>query len=150
MYSQKKYTMKKLIVLIAFCSTAFAYAQGQENKGKDMSAVESATLQTKKMTLALALDDGQSKKAYALILSQTEKRKAAKKEKTGDKKPSKEERLKRINTRLDEQIAFQNEMKSILTATQFEEWRKMTKNRKMRGKRGANGGKKGRNRRHKE
>jgi protein CpxP len=129
--------MKKLIVLIAFCVTAFTYAQGPPHEAKDLSATERAGLQTKKMTLALALDTAQSKKAYTVILSQVEKHMVAKetrKERAEDQIPSKEEHLKRMNMRLDSKIAFQNEMKTILTITQFEQWRKIAKKGEMNKK----------------
>jgi hypothetical protein len=120
---------------------------------EDLSATERANIQTKKMTVALALDPAQSHKAYAAILSQTKERMAAKdskKEASENQKPSKEEHLKHMNMRLDSQIAFQNEMKSILTTTQFEQWRKMTKKGKMTRKNKRNNSKRGRNMRHKK
>lgn len=145
--------MKKLIVLIAFCVTAITFAQGPPHEMEGLSATERANLQTKKMTLALALDPAQSQKAYAAILSQTKERMAAKdskREAAENQKPSKEEHLKHMNMRLDSQIAFQNEMKSILTTTQFEQWRKMTKKGKMTRKNKRNDSKRGRNMRHKK
>lgn len=130
--------MKKLILIVVFCATAISYAQGPRDNAKDFTAAERASLHTKKMTLALALDNAQSKKVYAVVLSQVEDRMAAqavKKEQKEGQKPSKEERLKRLNARLDSQIAHQNEMKSILTGPQFEQWKAMAK----KGKRGRKG-----------
>lgn len=145
--------MKKLILFVAICTSAFTYGQEHREEAKNLSASERASLQTKKLTLALALDKVQSEKVYAVILPQVEKRmemKAKKKADKGDQKPSKEERIKHINMRLDAQIAFQNEMKNILTTAQFEEFRKMAKKRKMRGKNRGGDRKRGRNMRHKK
>jgi hypothetical protein len=130
--------MKKLILIVVFCATAISYAQGARDDAQKFTAAERASLHTKKMTLALALDNAQSKKVYAVVLSQVEDRmaaQAAKKEQKEGQKPSKEERLKRLNARLDSQIAHQNEMKSILTGPQFEQWKTMAK----KGKRGRKG-----------
>lgn len=130
--------MKKLILIMAFCTTVFSYAQGPREEAQNFTAAERASLQTKKMTLALALDNAQSKKVYAVILPKVEERmaaKAAKKEKQERQKPTKEERFKRLNMRLDSQIAYQNEMKSILTGPQFEQWKTIAK----KGKRGRKG-----------
>lgn len=131
--------MKKLILILAFCTTAFSQAQGPRDDAQEFTAAERASLHTKKMTLALALDNAQSKRVYAVVLSQVEHRmaaQAAKKEQQERQKPSKEERFKRVNMRLDSKIAFQNEMKSILTEPQFVQWhelkKRVTKSRKGR------------------
>lgn len=127
---------------MAFCTTAFSYAQEPRDDAQNFTAAERASLHTKKMTLALALDNAQSKKVYAVILPKVEQRmatKAAKKEQQERQKPSKEERFKRINMRLDTKIAFQNEMKSILTEPQFEQWHRL-KRRVYKGRKGRHSG----------
>lgn len=97
----------------------------------DLKSEDIATLQSKKMTLALDLTEKQQAQVKDLILKQAttrnEKVKAREKMTKGDvaQKPSKEERLKMQNARLDEQIEMKKEMKSILTADQYQKWEKM-------------------------
>lgn len=94
---------------------------------KDFTAEEIATLQTKKMTLHLDLTSVQQTKIQALNLEQVKLRKEKmeareKMMETQDAKPSKEDRLKMMNEKLDHQIAAKQKLKSILTAEQFEKW----------------------------
>ncbi len=65
-----------------------------------------------------------------------EKREELKKARTDkDEKPSKEERVAMRNERMDEKIAMQRKMKSILNDDQFDKWQKMSQ-RRDKGKRG--------------
>ena len=56
----------------------------------------------------------------------------AKKEKSSEEKPSKKERLKRMNEKLEHQIATKKKMKGVLNADQYEKWSK--KNARMHSK----------------
>lgn len=141
--------MKKLILIAMAFVTLQAVAQDKRKGGekserkmmKDLSAEEIATLGSKKMTLALDLSTAQQAQVKAVLLEQatTRKQKMAEREKTKNdndaKKPSKEERLKMTNAKLDSQIAMKKEMKSILTAEQYETWTKMESNRNHKAKR---------------
>lgn len=144
--------MKKLVIIALALFTLQATAQegkrGNQNKERgqkmmNLSTEEMATLQTKKMTLHLDLTDSQQAKIQKLNLENATKRKAmmdarkAKKESGNATKPSKDERLAMMNSRLDHQIAMKAKMKDILNAEQYAKWekaqaRKMykTKNRK--------------------
>lgn len=140
--------MKKIIVLIALMVMTVAQAQ-QGRKGdrgekmKDVTPQEMATVQSKKLTLALDLSDQQEKEVYQVLFKQAEKREANKisredREKLSDNQ-KKEARLKM----LDEKIAVKRNMKKILNNDQYAEWEKMMQQRaKKRGK----GDKKRRNR----
>ena len=134
--------MKKLIMAIAVLGafTVSAQRHGEGKISKDLSAEQIATLRTKKMTLALALDDKQSDKVYTVLLDQAKDRKAMiTNRKSKEEKPelTKEERFAKTNERLDKRIAVQNEMKAILTDSQFEQYKKMnSKHRKGNKKKG--------------
>lgn len=112
-------------------------AQEPQNKNqdrkqfyKDMSAEEMASLQTKKMTLHLDLSDKQQKEIYDINLKNAYERKIwmEKHQTMSDNKkfanPSKENRLKMMNARLDHQIEMKDKMKSILNDEQFAKWEK--------------------------
>lgn len=130
--------MKKLVlILIAFTAITATAQRGHGREMAKLSAEDAATLQTKKMTLALALDESQATKVYQLNLQQAQNRKARKKAgKNRDENTefSQEDRFKRQNEMLDEKIALQNEMKKILSEEQFKQWRRMAHKRHKRGK----------------
>lgn len=134
--------MKKLAILALALITFQANAQDnssekrQENKKERMEKrmklepKEMAELKTKKMTLHLDLTEAQQTKVMALNLENAKQRKehfkkhADKKDDSEKAKPSKEEKLKRMNAKLDAQIATKKQMKDILNADQYEKWEK--------------------------
>ncbi len=140
--------MKKAIWAIALLIGALGMAQeeGKSNRGamKDLTPEQMATLQTKKMTLALDLSEAQQSQIQALNLENAKTRKAkmeerkAKKEAGEAKKPTSEERYAIQNARLDQMIAQKAEMKKILSEEQYDKWEKMAhrrgKHRKGKGK----------------
>lgn len=126
--------MKNLIVIaIAFLSLqVMAQDHGRPHHKKmdkemlkDLSAEDMATLKTKRMTLDLDLDESQSKAVYALFLEESKRLKTKMAERNNEEKkekPSKEEHLKRLNEKLDRQIALKKEMKSILNEDQYKKY----------------------------
>lgn len=155
--------MKKIILIaIAFIGLQ-AMAQGQKKqdnnkrgnhqKMMNLSAEQMATLQTKKMTLALDLNTSQQNDIKQINLENATKRKAmmaerkAKKESGEGKKPSDDERYAMANAKLDHMIATKAKMKKILNKEQFEKWEKaqkrMAKNRN-NNKKGSKKGKQNR------
>ncbi|MBA80428.1 MULTISPECIES: hypothetical protein [unclassified Leeuwenhoekiella] len=140
--------MKKLalILTIMISCTAFAQRDGRQDRLKKMmeaSPEEMADIQTKRLTLALVLDDKQLKAIYDLELAAAKERKAhwqerAEKMKSGEK-PTEEERAAMRENRkdryaamLDKQIAHQEKMQKILNEEQFDQWRKMKMKQKQR------------------
>ena len=134
--------MKKLAIIALALITFQANAQEnkddkrQEHKKErlekrmQLEPQEMAELKTKKMTLHLDLTEAQQSKVMALNLEQAKTRKehfkkhADKKEDSEKAKPTKEEKLKRMNAKLDAQIATKKQMKDILNADQYEKWGK--------------------------
>ncbi|WP_324025451.1 hypothetical protein QSV08_19945 [Maribacter sp. BPC-D8] len=145
--------MKKIVMAILVMAAISVSAQDHNMKGKrgdmkDLSPEQVATLQTKKMTLALDLNESQQAKVKTILTKDATARKA----KMADRKASKEdgkkvltseEKYAKQNERLDYQIARKKEMKSILTADQFNKWEKMSHRKKMRGHGKDKGDKKG-------
>jgi len=134
--------MKKLILIALAFVTLQAVAQDKRKRDshddsskremmKDLSPDEIATLGSKKMTLALDLSQQQQTQVKTVLLTQATKRKQMmedrdkKMENKDAKQPSKEERVKLMNSRLDDKIAMKQEMKSILTAEQYVKWEEM-------------------------
>lgn len=97
---------------------------------QDLTPQETAELQTKKMTLLLDLTDQQQVEVEKLLFNEAKVRMAKKeefkanREKLQGEKPSKEERLKMTNERLDHQIEMKKKMKAILNAEQYAKFEK--------------------------
>lgn len=150
--------MKKLILIaIAFIglqATAQQRQQGPNNRdGRQkimkLSAEDMATLQTKKMTLALDLNESQQKEIKKINLenaaarkAQMEKRKANQ-EAGNAQRPSEEERLKMMNTMLDHKIEMKAKMKTILNDEQYAKWEKAQARMDAKKRDGMKGKKKG-------
>ncbi|APX99546.1 hypothetical protein [Lacinutrix venerupis] len=156
--------MKKLlIVAVALFALQINAQDKKENKKelrkekmeqyRNMDSKEIAALQTKKMTLALDLTPEQQSKVEQINIKNADLRKAAMEKrmaaKDTDKKLSPEDKLKRENERLDQEIATKREMKAILTPEQYEKYSKMSKRRGNKGMRGKMKGKKGEKKEHK-
>ena len=132
--------MKKLVLIALAFIALQATAQEQRRQGKDgqerrqkmanLSAEDMATLQTKKMTLHLDLNESQQAKIQKINLENAIQRKSmmedrkAKKESGELKKPTDEERLKMMNAKLDHKIAMKAKMKDILDDEQYTKWEK--------------------------
>ena len=135
--------MKKLCIIAIAFITLQATAQDQkpaltkskvERVKSDMTPEEIAQIQTKKMTLELDLNESRQKQVNALLLEEARNR-AEKKEAYNKIKDNaeakaaltKEDRVKMMNERLDNQIAMKAKMKNILNADQYAKWeQKMT------------------------
>ncbi len=128
--------MKKLILIAMAFVSLQSIAQDREKGNRkhkaemmqNLSAEDIATLGAKKMTLKLDLSDAQQAEVKNLLLEEAtfrkEKMEARKEEKEADdfQRPTKEERLKMQNERLDRQIEMKQKMKSILDDEQYAEW----------------------------
>ena len=151
--------MKKILIiavaLLAFQVTAQEQQRERSNKqGKslkmmDLSAEDAAALQTKKMTLHLDLNKSQQAEIKKINLENTTKRKAMMAERKARKKsgeiqkPTQEQRLKMLNTKLDRKIAMKAKMKNILDKEQYAKWEKAQMQNTKNGKNKKKGLKKG-------
>jgi len=142
--------MKNLIVILTVLVSLNGFAQ--RRGGEKLSPEQMATLSTKKMTLALDLNESQQAKVYELNLDNASKRQSKQTElkalRASDdrKKPTKDEQFAMRSEMLDHQIAQKTKMQAILNKDQFTKWEKMQQHqkRKMTKKVGA---RKGRNQR---
>ncbi|MEJ2584724.1 MAG: hypothetical protein P8Z38_06685 [Robiginitalea sp.] len=127
--------MKKIFTLSLLLLTFGAMAQKKPHHGemqkahRELSPEQRATIQSKKMVLALDLTNRQQEEVEALLKKRFETRKkirASHREvaKDSSKRLNSEERYNRMNTYLDQEIAFQQEMKNILSDSQFDQWKK--------------------------
>ena len=131
-----------MVMLISIGMTAQRNDGQRMRKGPnmDMSVEEMATLQTKRMTLALDLTEAQQNKIYDIQLENAKFRKEkwdeikALKDSGEWERPTSEERYEMENARLDRQIAMQEKMRTILDTEQYETWKKFSNRKKMHGK----------------
>ncbi len=145
--------MKKLIILSAltlFISASIFAQQKRDGmrNGPEFTSEQMATIQTKKMALALDLDSNQQKSIQKVLLKAADDRKATvanfKEKREAGTKPTTEERFLMENNRLDKQLAFKGEMKKVLQKEQYEKWEKgMMQKRKNAGNKKMQHNKKG-------
>ncbi|MEN8788610.1 MAG: hypothetical protein ABF293_10295 [Flavobacteriaceae bacterium] len=129
--------MKTLLISTFLALGMLGYAQhAPHHKGmKDMSAEQIASLETKKLTLALDLSENQQQKIQELTLDHALKREAKREEqKAKDSKPDADERYDHLSSRLDSKIEMKAKMKEILNKEQFEKWEKLQIGKEKRGK----------------
>lgn len=133
--------MKKIIVLIALIAMTVAQAQ-EGRKGergdrmKNVTPQELATIQSKKLTLALDLSDKQEKEVYQVLFKQAEKRMANKLSKEDREKLTDAQKKAARLERMDEKIAIKRNMKSILDKDQYAKWEKTLQRRMQKGRKG--------------
>lgn len=133
--------MKKMLLIAALMIGGFMTAQDgprhRDGDHKMMNATpeEMAEMQTKKLTLALVLDDAQQKKVYDLELAEAKTRKAKmeafREARKAGEKPTEDQRKEMRTSMMDAMIAHQEKMQGILTEKQFDQWRKMRSHRAM-------------------
>ena len=128
------------------------HEKGEPGNMKDLTLEQMATLQTKRMTLALDLTDSQQKQIQSVNLENAAHRmekmdEMKERRESGErKKLSTEERYSMQIAMLDRQIAQKAKMKQILNKDQYAKWEKLklgegkrkgkrTEGRRERGKR---------------
>ena len=133
-----KKTASILVLVFVFTVTAKAQKKDRRTQREKLTVDQQAILAVKKMTLTLELTKAQQQEIQPILARQIssiraefEKVKAmreSKRELTAD------ERFAFQNQRLDQQIAYQKEMKSILNDKQYDKFREQveTQKRKMR------------------
>ncbi|HSI70934.1 MAG TPA: hypothetical protein VK941_11920 [Gillisia sp.] len=136
--------MKKIFLsLLALMIGVVSFAQEQKRERKQMhkqerverSAEEMASLRTERMAAQLSLTDVQKEKINSLFLEQAKERKttmAEAREKREMKKGNKEDRKREMEARMENRKEMQEQLKTVLTPAQYEEWQasRETKDRK--------------------
>lgn len=124
-----KKAMALCALLIGFGVHAQQRSHKQAHRGEaqtELSSEERATIQSKRMTLALGLDKGQQDQMVSLLKKQLderiEMRKRTETDSQTDNVKDSEKRFERLNARLDREIAFQKDLRGILSDSQFEQW----------------------------
>ncbi|WP_139958342.1 hypothetical protein [Flavicella sediminum] len=132
--------MKKVILsaVLMVLTVTMAMAQPKQHGSKkmDFTPEQKSRLAVKKLTLALDLSTSQQQKLKPLIMEGIQKREAVmaehKANRSQKKQLSSDEAYVKMNKMLDEKIAAQKKIKSILNKDQFEKWLKMKSHREGR------------------
>lgn len=126
--------MKRFLFVIAVLATAMAGAQEAPGKSPkrampmdNFSPEQLAEIQTKKMTLALELDEKQQREVLKMNTDLAHERKQRmgkiKAAREKGERLSQEERFKQMNEQLDRRIEVQRAMKKILNEEQYKRWK---------------------------
>lgn len=136
--------MKKWILTCLLLAGLSVTAQHTPRQGQgrrqmqEFSADQMATLQSKKMMLALDLSSNQQQELETLLSKRIgqrhQMRQARQQDSAAMADPQK--RYQFMNQRLDSEIAFRQELKKILSEPQYEQWRQMHPPREMGQHRG--------------
>jgi methionine-rich copper-binding protein CopC len=129
--------MKALLISTFLALGMMGFAQhGPHQKGmKDMSPEQQASLETKKLTLALDLSENQQEQIQEIHLEKALAREAKKEERaTRESKPNADERYAHMSERLDRQIEVKEQMKDILNKEQYQKWERLQLGREIKGK----------------
>jgi len=141
--------MKKVFSIILFGFTVLTMAQnGPSNKGNhsQMTPEQNAIIQTKKLTLALDLNQIQQNKILELnkkmAINRDQMRTKNKEAKQNNSSMTSDEKFEMQNKMLDAQLKHQTEIKKILNEKQYTDWKQMQKRKnqqcKKQGNRGQN------------
>lgn len=148
-------TMKNIALVVLLGLSLSMYAQrgkGQHGQRSEFTSEQQAVLKTKKMALALDLNEDQQEKLIDLNTKWAEKRsqykEAYKKQKEAEQKPDADARYERQLQMLDDQLAYQKELEKILNKEQYLSWKEHMLDKKTRMQRCRKGdGKRGNERR---
>jgi hypothetical protein len=120
------------VTILFFSLGTFAQKPILKKQKLNFTPEQRAELQSKRLALVLDLNDKQLKQVESVQLERAKqlelKQKAGKQDKTSGKKLSPDEIFAIKNQNLDEQIAFQKQMKEILTVDQYQRWKEARKN----------------------
>lgn len=133
---KKRKIMRKLGILLILTLGVVHVTEGQQRRKlrkAKFTTEQKVELAVKKMTLALDLTSKQQKEVAPLLAKQIKNREAHQQKRMEarktEKRPTAEEMFAIQSQRLDNQIVFKKNMKTILNKGQFERFKKMNHQR---------------------
>lgn len=130
--------MKKMLLATVLLLTAVSFAQEKRSKTNNLSPEKRVEIQVSRMKIELDLNDNQTAEIRKIMTEQHQKatlkraERAAKKDSLHKLDPAARQELKK-NREAQEQ-AHEAQMKKILTAAQFETWKKIKTDQKNKRK----------------
>jgi len=144
--------MKKLILVFLLTTTVMVVGQNEKRKMKfdtDFTPEQQAILKTKKMALALDLNDSQQSQVLTLNKKWIQEKMATKEahKSLNKEEMTSDQKFEMMNKALDTKLSHQAEIKKILNKEQYETWketsRKMYHRSKIKGTQWQRKGQKG-------
>lgn len=130
--------MKKILLVAVMLVSVITFAQEKRKKGREVSPEKKVELQVARLKIELDLNEKQTTDLRNVIQDHQQKR-AKQRAEFGDKKdslhkpnPAQREQMKKIKA--EEKKAFEEQLKKILTPTQFETWQQNKEARKNKRK----------------
>lgn len=137
--------MKNILFVFLLATSLVAFGQNGKRKmkvDKEFTPEQQAILKTKKMVLALDLNESQQSQVLALHKNWIQEKsttKAAHKSLTTEEMTS-DQKFEMMNARLDTKIDHQQELKKVLNKDQYELWKESITKMKYRSKSKGNQG----------
>ncbi|MBU3681384.1 MAG: hypothetical protein FGM16_05545 [Flavobacterium sp.] len=130
--------MKKLVVVAVLLLSVTAFAQEKRKKGPEMSAEKKVELQVARLKIELDLNEKQTAELRTVFQERLQKQNklraefGSKKDSLHKPSPAQREQMKKIKS--DNKKVFEEQLKKILTATQFETWNQLKTDRQNKTK----------------
>ncbi|WP_124979978.1 guided entry of tail-anchored proteins factor 1 [Nonlabens xiamenensis] len=135
---------KAILLAVCLMMVGIVSAQRGDRAMQEATPAQLASVQSKKMTLMLDLDQQQQQKVEQLLLKEIKDRKQNKIDRESLKSLSVDEKVARREQRLEKKIAMKREMKNILNEDQYKRWQRMMAKKANRRKHAKNGKRPGR------
>jgi Spy/CpxP family protein refolding chaperone len=130
--------MKKMLMVAVLLLSVVTFAQEKRKKGPEMSPEKKVELQVARLKIELDLNEKQSADLRTLIQERQQKQIklraefGSKKDSLHKPSPAQREQMKKIKA--EDKKAFEEQLKKILTPTQFETWNQLKTDRKNKRK----------------
>jgi protein CpxP len=130
--------MKKLVVVSVLLLSVVAFAQEKRKKGPEMSPEKKVELQVARLKIELDLNEKQTAELRTVFQERQQKHNklraefGSKKDSLHKPSPAQREEMKKVKAK--DKKAFEEQLKKILTATQFETWNQLKTDQKNKRK----------------
>jgi Spy/CpxP family protein refolding chaperone len=130
--------MKKMLMVAVLLLSVVTFAQEKRKKGPEMSPEKKVELQVARLKIELDLNEKQSADLRTLIQERQQKQIklraefGSKKDSLHKPSPAQREQMKKVKA--EDKKAFEEQLKKILTPTQFETWNQLKTDRKNKRK----------------
>jgi hypothetical protein len=130
--------MKKLVVVAVLLLSVVAFAQEKRKKGPEMSPEKKVELQVARLKIELDLNEKQTAELRTVFQERQQKQIklraefGSKKDSLHKPSPAQREQMKKVKA--EDKKAFEEQLKKILTATQFETWNQLKTDRQNKRK----------------
>jgi len=130
--------MKKMLMVAVLLLSVVTFAQEKRKKGPEMSPEKKVELQVARLKIELDLNEKQSADLRTVIQERQQKQIklraefGSKKDSLHKPSPAQREQMKKVKA--EDKKAFEEQLKKILTPTQFETWNQLKTDQKNKRK----------------